>query len=103
MTSSSQGPVRQRLKRWWPVLGGMVGFVVLGLVLVPGLARRERVSPPEPASLGARPEPTARISESKAGSPPLDRAPGVAQRASDTSPENTAFDCMIGPNKVRPG
>ena len=100
MTSSSQGPDRERRKRWWTALGGMVVFVVLGLALVPGLVHRERASPPEPASLGARPENAARVREPNAGAPPIDRSAGVAQQVSGTSPENPAFDCMIGPNKV---
>ena len=95
----SWGPAHEQRKRWLMAIGGVLVFAVVGLMLAPGFARRERDTPPEPALLGAAPEHTARgAAEGGAGS--RHRAGPATPQVSHASTGFHDFDCMIGPNVV---
>jgi RND family efflux transporter MFP subunit len=85
------GPLEGHKKRWWTALGGVALFVLVGLVLVPGVVRREPAAPPAAAAPG----------------PPRLREAGAPQQAPRPVPQLGVqvaaaddFDCMIHPNEL---
>jgi len=115
MASPQPHPPDDRRRRWWTALGGVVLFVVLGLVLAPGLARREPAlaQPPglqearaaqaegvAPAGSTARPAAPPQRSAPAAAVARVDRGaePGAAHTrppAARPALDVDAFDCMI--------
>lgn len=101
MTNANRDPQDERRKRLWTALGGTALFVVLGLVLVPGLVGRQPAPEAKPASRANRLDqaPWAGAEEARAARAP-DTTPLTPPPASDGAPQTRAFDCMIGPNEI---
>jgi len=94
MTGSSRSPLDQRPKRWWTALGGVAAFVLLGLVLVPGFARRERGPAPESAPADVRRQ------GGSGAAPQRDRVAAAAQPPQAPAAPEDSFDCMILPSEL---
>jgi len=101
MASPGQSPTPRRQRRW-TALGGLVLFVLLGVVVLPGLVRQESGAP-APAR---EPGPPAAEPVAPAGSPGSGAAFGGKETAADTPSgsagglEIDAFDCMILASEV---
>ncbi len=98
MQSWRQLSESDRRRRWWWAVGGVVLFVVLGLVLIPGLARYERDAAPTAST--AWPDRAAQSLETGTDPSRSERALGFDPEPPEVSPELPSFDCMIAPNKV---
>ena len=80
-------------------IGGTAAFVVLGLLLSPGLARlRETSSDRSAPEAAPAPSPITVEGPLSALTPPPDPTDRDAERGAD--PPGRAFDCMISPNEV---
>jgi RND family efflux transporter MFP subunit len=91
-------PADDQRKRLWTALGGVVAFVLLGLVLIPGLVRREPDPETKPSSRANHLE---RAPSDEAGPPPAARTLAmVPPPAADADSAARPFDCMVGPNEI---
>jgi len=91
-----------RCKRWWTALAGTLLFALIGVALVPGLARREPAPVREPGPPAAAPERAERASATPAAgaaaTAPAAAPAGAAPESPSAAPvalEIDAFDCMI--------
>lgn len=99
MTSPNDDPASARRKRLLGIAAATVGFLGVGLVLVPGLARYRQPVPAGPAQDSA----ASRATPSGHAQPNAGWLLGRAEEAPaavQAVPSGDAFDCMIGPNKV---
>jgi len=118
-------PAGRTIGRRWKAAGGTVAFLAIGLLLTPGLTRRQEVEP-GPASGSPALEGSAAVAQRTA--PPaiqspaasdadsawakagawLDDGPGSASSSASSaagdaasgSESDRAFDCMIGPSQI---
>ncbi|MBW2280904.1 MAG: efflux RND transporter periplasmic adaptor subunit [Deltaproteobacteria bacterium] len=96
MTDPNGDPADDPRKRWLGIGAATVGFLLVGLVLVPGLARYRHPVAVAPADGSA-------ATGAEAPAPNTGWLLGRAEEApiaAEVAPSGTAFDCMIGPNKV---
>jgi RND family efflux transporter MFP subunit len=100
MTNSDKNPLQSRRNRWWTALGATVVFTLVGLILAPGLARREPTSLPKPETFEARLEREARGAEPKPGREGVESTPEAAPPDFTGDLGAHSFDCMVMPNEV---
>jgi RND family efflux transporter MFP subunit len=100
MADTGRSRVKSRGKHWWTAFGATIVFSLIGVLLAPGLARREPTTLPRSAPPELPPD-----VELPAGIPPsedaaTDRASAAAPLEHGAAMETPAFDCMIMPSEV---
>jgi RND family efflux transporter MFP subunit len=83
-----------RHKRWWAAIAGSVGFCLVGLLLAPGLIRKQPTPVPEPTAQEA--PIAAPVRESAESATPPEQPIGGDSPRLTTSHD---FDCMISPSE----
>jgi RND family efflux transporter MFP subunit len=99
MTDDLRSNEDQRRRRW-AAWGGTAAFVVLGLLLGPGLARLRETPSDTPGLEGRNAEPPPISVEGPLSSVLPLSEPGSPESGGDGDFAERSFDCMIAPNEV---
>lgn len=102
MNESGSKPPSGGRKLLWQGLGGTAAFVLIGLLLTPGIAQIDKI-PAEDASKPLASSAHATLADAKRRGETAHWLDESVQMASDSAPTDSgsrAFDCMIGPSEV---